>query len=186
MIGPDGKPKILDFGLAKAFLPEDGVSAEMAQSPTLTKGTALGTTIIQIPTEGGGAPAWARNGEELFYSRFIEGDPEGKTEMWSVDVTEGTELRVGQPRLLFRTERMRTSAVTRSYDVNPDGQRFLIVVPEERGLPEFTLSSGTATPSWSPLRSTSVSVTKWRCWTSLCSRSSTELARLSASWHDAR
>ena len=94
--------------------------------------------IIQIPTEGGGAPAWARNGEELFYSRFIEGDPEGKTEMWSVDVTEGTELRVGQPRLLFRTERMRNSAATRSYDVTPDGQRFLIVVPEERVLPEFT------------------------------------------------
>ena len=41
-IGPDGKPKILDFGLAKAFLREENVSAETSQLPTLTKGTALG------------------------------------------------------------------------------------------------------------------------------------------------
>ncbi|GMR22500.1 MAG: hypothetical protein BMS9Abin37_0855 [Acidobacteriota bacterium] len=44
-IGPDGKPKILDFGLAKAFLPEESVSAETSQSPTLTKGTALGAIM---------------------------------------------------------------------------------------------------------------------------------------------
>ncbi len=41
-ISPDGKPKILDFGLAKAFLREENVSAETSQLPTLTKGTALG------------------------------------------------------------------------------------------------------------------------------------------------
>ena len=44
-IGPDGKPKILDFGLAKAFLREENVSAETSQLPTLTKGTALGTIM---------------------------------------------------------------------------------------------------------------------------------------------
>ena len=41
-IGPDGKPKILDFGLAKAFVAEDGAVPDSSQSPTLTKGTALG------------------------------------------------------------------------------------------------------------------------------------------------
>ena len=41
-IGPDGKIKILDFGLAKAFSSGEGISAETSQSPTLTKGTALG------------------------------------------------------------------------------------------------------------------------------------------------
>ena len=45
MITPDGKPKILDFGLAKAFSPERDVSAETSQSPTLTKGTALGVIM---------------------------------------------------------------------------------------------------------------------------------------------
>ena len=45
-IGLDGKPKILDFGLAKAFAGhEEDVSAETSQSPTLTKGTALGTIM---------------------------------------------------------------------------------------------------------------------------------------------
>ena len=45
MIGLDGKIKILDFGLGKAFLSGEGVSADSSQSPTLTKGTALGAII---------------------------------------------------------------------------------------------------------------------------------------------
>ena len=44
-IGPDGKPKILDFGLAKVFAPQNDVSAATSQSPTLTKGTALGAIM---------------------------------------------------------------------------------------------------------------------------------------------
>ena len=44
-IGPDGTPKILDFGLAKAFAGEDARSAGSSQSPTLTKATALGVII---------------------------------------------------------------------------------------------------------------------------------------------
>ena len=41
----DGDIKILDFGLAKAFASEQNVSAEMSQSPTLTKGTAVGAIL---------------------------------------------------------------------------------------------------------------------------------------------
>ena len=44
-IGLDGKPKILDFGLAKAFVGERESAAESSQSPTLTKGTALGAIM---------------------------------------------------------------------------------------------------------------------------------------------
>ena len=44
-IGPDGKPKILDFGLAKAFQDESQANVAASQSPTLTKGTALGTIM---------------------------------------------------------------------------------------------------------------------------------------------
>ena len=44
-IGPDEKPKILDFGLAKAFVGEAGAGADSSQSPTLTKGTALGAIV---------------------------------------------------------------------------------------------------------------------------------------------
>ena len=42
---PEGKPKILDFGLAKALSADEDVSAETSQSPTLTKGTALGAIM---------------------------------------------------------------------------------------------------------------------------------------------
>ena len=44
-ITPDGKIKILDFGLAKAFAPDENVSVGTSQSPTLTKGTALGAIM---------------------------------------------------------------------------------------------------------------------------------------------
>ena len=45
-IGPDLKPKILDFGLAKALMGSDKpLPADASQSPTLTKGTALGAIM---------------------------------------------------------------------------------------------------------------------------------------------
>ena len=47
-IGPDGTPKILDFGLAKALMgtkEDERMPADASQSPTLTKGTALGVIM---------------------------------------------------------------------------------------------------------------------------------------------
>ena len=44
-IGEDGKPKILDFGLAKAFVGDTASLPDSSQSPTLTKGTALGAIM---------------------------------------------------------------------------------------------------------------------------------------------
>ena len=43
-IAPDGAPKILDFGLAKAFVGDESAPYS-SQSPTLTKGTALGAIL---------------------------------------------------------------------------------------------------------------------------------------------
>ena len=44
-IGPDESPKILDFGLAKAFTDDPTASKNSSQSPTLTKGTAMGAIM---------------------------------------------------------------------------------------------------------------------------------------------
>ena len=44
-MGPDDNPKILDFGLAKGSVVEDKSAVGSSQSPTLTKGTALGAII---------------------------------------------------------------------------------------------------------------------------------------------
>ncbi len=56
-ITPEDQIKILDFGLAKAFAIEQNPSAETSQSPTLTKGTALG---VIMGTPGYMSPEQAR------------------------------------------------------------------------------------------------------------------------------
>ena len=61
MITPDGKPKILDFGLARLAEVDSDVSGEGgSQSPTLTKGTALGaimgTASYMSPEQAKGKP----------------------------------------------------------------------------------------------------------------------------------
>jgi len=68
----------------------------------------------QVSTDGGGVPKWAAAGNELFYR--------SRTGLMAARVsTEGTFSRE-VPRLLFE-------APMREYDVAPDGQRFLISVP---------------------------------------------------------
>ena len=59
-ITPDGIVKVLDFGLAKAVLPE-GVEPESADSPTITigetrEGTILGTAAYMSPEQARGRP----------------------------------------------------------------------------------------------------------------------------------
>ena len=59
-ISPEGRVKILDFGLAKALSPDVDVSAETSTSPTLSKGTALGaimgTASYMSPKQARGKP----------------------------------------------------------------------------------------------------------------------------------
>ena len=58
-LGADGKPKILDFGLAKILTEEPDASVEAAESPTVSiqtteAGMILGTAAYMAPRAGAG------------------------------------------------------------------------------------------------------------------------------------
>jgi serine/threonine-protein kinase len=84
----------------------------------------------QVSTGGGTRPLWARSGKELF---FI--GPSGA--VMSAAVEGGSAFRAGNPTRLFEGPYF-TFAVqaSRTYDVSPDGRRFLMIKPV--GSPEQT------------------------------------------------
>ena len=73
----------------------------------------------QISTEGGTEPVWNPNGRELFYR---SGD-----KMMAVDITTQPSFSPGKPYMLFEGPYLSLSATLPSYDVSPDGQRFLML-----------------------------------------------------------
>ena len=85
--------------------------------------------LVQVSTDGGTSPAWSGNGAELFYVTSIPGGPT----MNAVPVkATDTGFRAGPPRKLFQGRYLMT-APFRSYDVTPDGRRFLMIqLPDPR------------------------------------------------------
>ena len=75
----------------------------------------------QASTGGGIKPLWARNGRELFY---LSGS--GSVRLMSVPVQSGTSFSAGTPQVLFEGKYFSGNA-GRTYDVSPDGQRFLMI-----------------------------------------------------------
>jgi tRNA A-37 threonylcarbamoyl transferase component Bud32 len=85
----------------------------------------------QISNAGGSAPAWRRDGKEIFYLA-----PDRK--LMAVAVRTGAAFESEAPAPLFET-RVRIDA-NRHYDVSADGQRFLMTTPLEDGIsPPITL-----------------------------------------------
>jgi len=77
----------------------------------------------QISTGGGTRPLWARSGKELFYL-----GPSGA--VMSASVEGGSTFRAGRPTRLFEGRYLTFATVAgRTYDVSPDGQRFLMLKP---------------------------------------------------------
>ncbi|MEO8139416.1 MAG: protein kinase [Gemmatimonadota bacterium] len=73
-----------------------------------------------ISVAGGLEPLWSRNGRELFY-RNASGD------MYAVTVGAGPQFEHSAPRLLFSRPGLVLQEFYRSYDVHPDGKRFLML-----------------------------------------------------------
>jgi len=83
-------------------------------------------TTLQISNAGGLLPTWRRDGKELFYVA-----PDGR--LMSVDIVPGAKLSAGTPRPLFAMSAPKAVGDFALYDVTPDGQRFLVMVPVVHG-----------------------------------------------------
>jgi serine/threonine protein kinase/Tol biopolymer transport system component len=91
----------------------------------------------QISTDGGAMPRWRRDGRELFFLAANQ-------IMMAVPVaTNGQSLSLGAPVPLFRTRLIvqgsESSGLPTSYDVAPDGKRFLLNGPPEDAGPAMTV-----------------------------------------------
>ena len=80
----------------------------------------------QVSTDGGRSPTWSPKGGELFY---VSG-----TRMMRVAVdAKGGSFKAGNPTRLFDAPslvldgRFSAAGTTRTYDIAPDGQRFLAI-----------------------------------------------------------
>jgi serine/threonine-protein kinase len=78
----------------------------------------------QISTEGGKEPVWNPNGRELFYR--------SSNKMMAVDIATQPSFAAGKPRMLFAGQYEPTPFTNPNYDVSPDGQRFLMLKPNEQ------------------------------------------------------
>ena len=87
---------------------------------------------LQVSTEGGTAPAWSRDGRELFYKTTqTAGGQATFTRMMAVTVGLGPTFTAGAPRVLFQGNYGATAGI-RGYGVTADGRRFLMVQQKER------------------------------------------------------
>ncbi len=84
----------------------------------------------QVSIDGGTDPCWSRDGRELFY---LAGG-----QLMSVPVTADPDFHPGTPRPLFRV-RAESGGRRNVFEVSPDGQRFLFLVPDEAAAAPLTV-----------------------------------------------
>jgi eukaryotic-like serine/threonine-protein kinase len=98
-------------------------SEESGRSEIYVQSYPGGTNSIPVSTGGGFLPKWSRDGKELFY---VTGDA-------VVAVAIRADGSFGDPRRLFD----RSNSIVRyhSYDVSPDGKRFLMIQRDPGSVP---------------------------------------------------
>jgi dipeptidyl aminopeptidase/acylaminoacyl peptidase len=108
-----------------AFSPDGGalayVSDETGQLEVYIRTFPDTSRRVRVSTDGGTEPVWARRGGEIFYR--------SGRRYFSVPVKIGESIQVGRPLLLFEGDYVVAAEIpgAPSYDVAPDGQRFLMV-----------------------------------------------------------
>jgi eukaryotic-like serine/threonine-protein kinase len=117
-----------------AFSPDGGwvayQSSESGRDEVYVRSFPGGGNRLQVSTEGGFEPVWAKNGKELYYR--------SGRKLISVPVKLGADFVTGTPKVLFEGEfaglsgavgtlGFATGDETSAYDVSPDGQRFYFI-----------------------------------------------------------
>ena len=104
-----------------------------------------------ISSGGGTRPVWARSGRELFY---VVGASPNPVRMMRVAIESGAALAPGTPQLLVEGRYYVDPTITgrgRSYDIAPDGQRFLMIKEPERSDPRPAAQPLTVVLNWQQL-----------------------------------
>ena len=94
-----------------------------------------------ISPSGGTMPVWARSGKELFYL-------DGTNTLMAVPVRTSPTFSAGTPTKLFGVGEV-PGGIGRTYDVSPDGQRFLVIKDSASGDQTSTPSSIVVVVNWS-------------------------------------
>ncbi len=98
----------------------------------------------QISTDGGNSPRWSPDGKELYY---LKGGYSIESAM-AVKIKTIPEFSAGRPEVLFKGNMYINPAnpymddPAAPYDIHPDGQRFIMIKPDTKGLtpaPEYIL-----------------------------------------------
>ena len=85
--------------------------------------------VYDIAGPGGAYPMWSRDGSELFYRRAVDTPIQQGPQFIGVDVSLDPSPRFTNERIL-PIEGMSYFFGYRDYDIAPDGERFLMIVPE--------------------------------------------------------
>jgi Tol biopolymer transport system component len=95
------------------------VSNETTRNEVYLRSFPDGKRTLQLSREGGVSPLWGPDGRELFYWNV------GFTKLMRVAISPGQTPSAGTPTLLFEFSGQRNGTL-RTFDVTPDGRRFLI------------------------------------------------------------
>jgi hypothetical protein len=107
-------------------------SDESGQQEIFVQSVPASETKWQVSSGGGNFPRWRKDGSELFYR-----SPDGRLMVAAVHSGAGG-LEFGAPAALFRTAEP-IGPHTCPYDVAPDGQRILALIPETAGTSPLTV-----------------------------------------------
>ena len=121
VVGPQNQwhPQISPSGKWLAYMSRESGRAEIYVRPY----PDVDAGRWQVSTTGGTSPMWSRSEEELFYRN--------EDQMVAVPVVTDAGFEFGTPSVLFEGSYL--SFVGRDYDVDMDGQRFLMIKQDALG-----------------------------------------------------